>query len=74
MPSLNGSKMWETRQVAQRIMEQADEEARRALTIARNYSAPYSFWSNAKTRGLCTEEEFEQARRSYGSLWHYVGD
>jgi len=61
-------------QVANRILEEADETARRSLLIDRNYGAPYSFWSNAKARGLCTEQEFEQARRAYGSLWHYRGD
>lgn len=62
------------REKASAILEAANEEQRRSLLIDRHYGAPYSFWSSAKAYGLATDEDVQQARSSYGNLWHYRGD
>lgn len=63
------------REIKARIFEQASPEQIHGLRVDDLYGAPYSFWSSAKNLGLCTSDEFEMARRSYGSsMWNYRGD
>ena len=66
------------RRMERAILNQAqaigDQSSFQSLTEDHNYGSPASFWSNAKDRGLTTDQEMEYARRMYGDLWHYRGD
>lgn len=67
------------RRMERAILNQAQaiglpQSSYQSLLEDRNYGSPASFWSNAKSQGLTTDQEMEYARRMYGDLWHYRGD
>jgi hypothetical protein len=39
-----------------------------------HYGSRASWWRAALDEGVCTMDEYEEARRVYGTLWDYRGD
>lgn len=38
------------------------------------YGTRFSYWRSALAAGICTEDEYNNAKKHYANLWDYRGD